>query len=121
MKLRERQWIIGGIFLLISVIYLGRLVQMQVFAHEWKSYASRLTEETETLEPARGLIRDRHGEVVVNNKAGYDIWFTPRKCSAAGGLDTLALAELIEMTPDGLARAFRRAENYATYRPSRIQ
>ena len=62
MKLRERQWIIGGIFLLISVIYLGRLVQMQVFAHEWKAYASRLTEETETLEPARGLIRDRHGE-----------------------------------------------------------
>ena len=69
MKLRERQWIIGGIFLLISVIYLGRLVQMQVFAHEWKAYASRLTEETETLEPARGLIRDRHGEIVVNNKA----------------------------------------------------
>ena len=121
MKLRERQWIIGGIFLLISVIYLGRLVQMQVFAYEWKAYASRLTEETETLEPARGLIRDRHGEIVVNNKAGYDIWFTPRKCSAAGGLDTLVLAELIEMTPDGLARAFRRAENYATYRPSRIQ
>ena len=25
------------------------------------------------------------------------------------------------MTPDGLARAFRRAEKYATYRPSRIQ
>ena len=53
MKLRERQWIIGGIFLLITLIYLGRLVQMQVFAHEWKAYAARLTEETETLELVR--------------------------------------------------------------------
>ena len=84
MKLRERQWIIGGIFLLITFIYLGRLVQMQLFAHEWKAYAARLTEETETLEPARGLILDRDGNIVVNKKAGYDIWFTPRKCKAAG-------------------------------------
>ncbi|HBP44697.1 MAG TPA: peptidoglycan glycosyltransferase [Flavobacteriales bacterium] len=121
MKLRERQWIIGAIFLLITFIYQGRLVQMQVFAPQWKAYASRLTEETETLESARGLIRDRNGEIIVNNKAGYDVWFTPRKCKSAGGLDTLALADLIEMTPESLISAFKRAENYATYRPSRIQ
>lgn len=121
MNLRERQLIIGGIFLLITVIFIGRLIQMQLFSSEWKAYASRLTEETETLEPARGLILDRNGEVLVNNKAGYDIWFTPRKCMAAGGLDTLALAGLIGLTPGELTKAFRRAEAYATYRPSRIQ
>ena len=121
MNLRERQWIIGGIFLLITLIFMGRLVQMQLFSQEWKAYAARLTEETETLEPARGLIRDRNGEILVNNKAGYDIWFTPRKCKAAGGLDSLRLAEMIGLTEAELARAFRRAEAYATYRPSRIQ
>lgn len=119
--LRERQWVIGSIFLLITLIFLGRLMQMQLLTSEGKAYAARLTEETETLEAARGLILDRNGAVLVNNKAGYDIWFTPRQCKAAGGLDTLALAAMLEMTPEALKKEFRRAEAYATYRPSVVR
>ena len=85
MKLRERQLVIGGIFVLITFIFIGRLIQMQLFSSEWKEYAARLTEETERLEPARGLMLDRNGQILLNNMAGYDIWFTPRKCRTAGG------------------------------------
>jgi len=119
--LRERQWIIGGIFLLIMLIFWGRLMQMQLFTSEGKAYAARLTEETETLEAARGLILDRDGEVLVNNNAGYDIWFTPRQCKTAGGLDTLELAAMLDMSPAALEKEFRRAEAYATYRPSIVR
>lgn len=121
MNLRERQWIIGGIFLLITVIFWGRLAQMQLFSSEWKAYAARLTEESETLEAARGLLLDRHGRIMVNNQAGYDIWFTPRQCANAGGLDTLELAALLEMSAIELAKEFERAEAYATYRPSIVR
>ncbi|MFZ8835753.1 MAG: penicillin-binding transpeptidase domain-containing protein [Flavobacteriales bacterium] len=121
MNLRERQWIISGIFLLITLIFLGRLMQMQIFSDEWKDYAARLTEETETLTPARGLILDRNGNILLNNKAGYDIWFTPRVCTAAGGLDTNQLALLLGISREELEREFKRANAYASYRPSNIR
>ena len=120
MKLRERQLVIGGIFVLITFIFIGRLIQMQLFSSEWKEYAARLTEETERLEPARGLMLDRNGQILLNNMAGYDIWFTPRKCRTAGGLDTLAFAQILGITRPELEREFRRAEAYASYRPSII-
>jgi len=121
MNLRERQVVIGGIFVLITLIFIGRLIQMQLYSSEWKEYAARLTEETEQLEPARGLMLDRNGQILLNNMAGYDIWFTPRKCRTAGGLDTMAFAEILRMTPAELEREFRRAEAYASYRPSIIR
>jgi len=31
MNLRERQWIIGAIFLLIAIIFIGRLAHLQLF------------------------------------------------------------------------------------------
>jgi len=121
MNLKERQWIIGGVFLLIAVIFIGRLAQLQLLSSNLQDYAARLTQEREILAPARGLIFDRSGELFLDNKAGYDILFTPRQCRIAGGMDTLALAELIGLTPNEIQKAIRKAEAYATYRPSTIR
>lgn len=121
MKLKERQWIIGGLFVLIAIIFIGRLVQLQFFDREMSEYAARLTEEREILIPARGIVYDRHGQTILTNKAGYDLLFTPRQCKLAGGMDTLALAELLQMPLAELKEAIAKAEAYATYRPSIIQ
>jgi len=121
MNLKERQWIIGGVFLLIAVIFIGRLAQLQLLSSNLQDYAARLTQEREILAPARGLIFDRTGELFLDNKAGYDILFTPRQCRIAGGMDTLALAQLIGLTPNEIQKAIRKAEAYATYRPSTIR
>lgn len=121
MKLKERQWIIGGLFILIAAIFTGRLVQLQFFDPAMSEYAARLTEEREILIPARGIVYDRNGEVILTNKAGYDLLFTPRQCKLAGGMDTLALAELLQMPLVELKDAIQKAEAYATYRPSVIR
>jgi hypothetical protein len=114
MNLKERQWIIGGVFLLIAIIFIGRLAQLQLLSSNLQDYAARLTQEREILAPARGLIFDRTGELFLDNKAGYDILFTPRQCRIAGGMDTLALAQLIGLTPNEIQKAIRKAEAYAT-------
>jgi penicillin-binding protein 2 len=121
MNLKERQWIIGAVFLLISIIFIGRLAQLQLFSSELAQYAARLTQERELLEPARGLVFDRNGELFLDNKAGYDIFFTPRQCRIGGGMDTLALAQLIDLSPAEINEAIQKAEAYATYRPSTIR
>jgi penicillin-binding protein 2 len=121
MNLRERQWIIGAIFLLIAIIFIGRLAHLQLFSSNLQDYAARLTQEREVLEPARGLIYDRNGQLFLDNQAGYDILFTPRQCRLGGGMDTLALAELVDLTSAEIQRAIRKAEAYATYRPSSIR
>ena len=44
MNLKERQWVIGGSILLMSVIFIGRLFQLQLGPSAWKDYAARITE-----------------------------------------------------------------------------
>lgn len=121
MNLRERQWIIGAIFLLIAIIFIGRLAHLQLFSGNLQDYAARLTQEREVLEPARGLVYDRNGILFLDNQAGYDILFTPRQCRLGGGMDTLALAQLINLTQAEIQKAIRKAQAYATYRPSSIR
>jgi penicillin-binding protein 2 len=121
MNLRERQWIIGAIFLLIAIIFIGRLAHLQLFSGNLQDYAARLTQEREVLEPARGLVYDRNGILFLDNQAGYDILFTPRQCRLGGGMDTLALAQLIDLTQVEIQKAIRKAQAYATYRPSSIR
>ena len=120
MNLKERQWVIGGIILLMSVIFIGRLFQLQLGPSAWKDYAARITEEREIIDPARGMILDRNGEVFLTNVPSYDLLFTPRQARLAGGLDTIALSQTIRLDTSELRAALAKADAYASYRPSPI-
>ncbi len=120
MNLRERQWVIGGIILLISLIFIGRLVQLQLGPSAWKDYAARITEEREIIDPARGLILDRSGQILLTNIPSYDLLFTPRQARLAGGLDTLGFSQTIGLDAERLIQELARADAYASYRPSTI-
>jgi penicillin-binding protein 2 len=120
MNLQERQWVIGGIILLMSLIFIGRLFQLQLGPSSWKDYAARITEEREIIDPARGMILDRNGQVLLTNIPSYDLLFTPRQARLAGGLDTLALSQTIRLDSSKLIQALAKADAYASYRPSPI-
>lgn len=118
MNLKHRLWVVGGLFAFIALVFIGRLVQLQLASSEWTDYAARLTESREVLDPARGLIYDRHGALLVTNKASYDLLYTPRL--ARVGMDTLALANLLGWDRKTLEAAFDKADRFASYRPSVI-
>ena len=119
MGLRNRQWVVAGIILFMTVVFLSRLGQIQLADPSWSAYAARLTEERESTDAARGLILDRHGELLVANMASYDLLFTPRTAQIAG-LDTAALARLVDLSRPELEKQLDKARKYSRYRPSVI-
>jgi len=62
----------------LFLVLLGRLVQLQVFSKEkyWReSERNRIRDVI--IEPPRGLIFDRHGEILVDNRPAYSISVVP--------------------------------------------
>ena len=52
---------------------------MQIVDDKYKTDAMNNSILRETIYPPRGIIYDRHGEILVGNRTCYDIMVTPRK------------------------------------------
>ena len=66
---------------LLVVFFVGafifRLMGLQLLQPEWSDKAESLTSNRYTIPPSRGLILDRHGELMVGSKATHDLTVTP--------------------------------------------
>ena len=78
----KRRNIIFGSFLLLAFLLIFRLLYLQVINPVYKTTASNNVMKYDIVYPARGLIYDRNGEIIVNNLISYDISLTPREMSA---------------------------------------
>ena len=67
---------------LLVVFFVGafilRLMGLQLLQPEWANKAESLTSNRYTIPPSRGLILDRHGELMVGSKATHDLTVIPR-------------------------------------------
>ena len=88
MNFGNRRYIITAIILAFAFIFALRLLTLQVVSDSYKAKAAELTEEKIRIYPSRGLVYDRNGELLVANRAIYDLMVVPRKTKA---FDTLAL------------------------------
>ena len=75
----ERKYIIGSVIILLIVIYIIKLFSLQVLSSEYKNSANNNSQRHVTEYPARGLIYDRNGKLLVYNEAAYDLMFIPRQ------------------------------------------
>ena len=67
--------------------------------------------------PARGLIYDRTGKLLVFNQAAYDVLITPREMKP---FDTLAFCRIVGVEKEELAKEIKNARSYSMYKPSPI-
>ncbi|MCL2097467.1 MAG: penicillin-binding transpeptidase domain-containing protein [Bacteroidales bacterium] len=81
--------------LFCAVILLGRLFYIQVIDTSYKITANNNVLRYEVQYPARGLVFDRNGELMVGNKTTYDIMVIPREMKA---IDTLDLCNLFDIS-----------------------
>jgi len=72
-----RRYIISAIFIIIAAIYIIRLFFLQVINTSYKLSAENNSKRIEILYPARGLIFDREGELLVYNQPAYDLMIAP--------------------------------------------
>ena len=94
---QNRRWVIILILLLIGLVFVFRLLFIQVLDPKWKDRARRITHTEKSIQPPRGLIYDRNGKLLVSANQVYDIMITPREI---GEIDTLALCSLFSITKE---------------------
>lgn len=117
MNLDGRKYVIIVIIALTVLVFIGRLMQLQLIDDQWKVKAAEMTERKVTIYPSRGLIYDRNGKLMVSNKAVYDLMILPR---AVKELDTIAFLDLLNISLEDFEERYERAVNWpnARYRPS---
>lgn len=97
----------------VAAILLGKLFVIQIIDDRYKTDAANNSMVYDVVYPTRGIIYDRNGEILVGNKAAYDIIVSPREVKP---FDTLALAQTLGTDPDFIRQ---KMEYYRKYR-SRI-
>ncbi len=115
MNLSSRKFIVGIIFLVVGIIFIIRLFNVQVLDDKYKSESDHNVLREVIQYPARGLIYDRTGELLVYNEAAYDLMILPKQVKE---LDTLALCELLEIGKKDFLEKFTKAKKYSRYKPS---
>lgn len=115
-NLDSRRYIIGFIFLSVGLIFLIRLFYVQVIDDHYKMDANNNVLRHIIKYPARGLIYDRNGELLVFNEAAYDLMITPKLVKK--DFDTLGFCELIGIDTSQFNQKIKKAKSYSYYKSS---
>lgn len=91
-----RRYVIAAVALCIVVVYTVRLFVLQVMSEDYRKSADSNAFQKRVEYPARGVIYDRRGELLVYNQPSYDITFVENE--ARGHLDTTDLCNALGMT-----------------------
>jgi len=111
----KRKYLILAIIFGVGIIYLLKIFVLQVISTKYKESATNNVLREMVQFPARGLIYDRNGKLMVYNKPAYDLLVTPREVVS---FDTIAFCALVEITKDELITGLKKARDYSSYKPS---
>lgn len=116
----HRKYVIGGIAVVIVVVYILRLLTLQLMSDDYKKTADSNAFRKEIQYPSRGLITDRNGTLLVYNEPSYNIMVVMNE---QRGVDTLDFCRTVGITPEYYARRMAeikdRTKNpgYSRYTP----
>jgi len=91
---QSRSYIIRLIFIGLFLVMLVQLFNLQVLSDKYQELAQDNAINKKIIYPPRGLVYDRNGKPIVNNKLAYDLMVRP---SDIKGADTTYLCELLEI------------------------
>lgn len=107
---REQDMFAGRAIALFVVVVLmfgvlvARLVTLQIVEHEtYQSRADDNRTKIQTLAPSRGMIYDRNGRILADNKTSFSLAIVPERTD---DLDALlhSIVEILTLTPQHLGR-----------------
>jgi penicillin-binding protein 2 len=110
-----RKYLVIGIIITIGVLFVFRLFFLQIIDDSYKLSASNNVLRYMTQYPARGLIYDRSGELLVYNEAAYDLMVIPRQVR---NIDTMELCRIIGIDKEAFIRNMNRAKAHSWFKPS---
>lgn len=86
-NLENRRFVIGGVAVVIVVVYIIRLFTLQLMSDDYKRNADSNAFLKKIDYPSRGVIYDRNGNLLVYNQPAYDIMVVMNE--EKGHIDTL--------------------------------
>lgn len=114
-KYSDRQTVVKIIFIVVGVIFVVRLAVLQLFSSEYRDLARMQALRDVTQYPARGLIYDRNGNLLVYNEAVYDLMVVPRMTK---GLDTADFCRTVGISHREYEERMKKARSYSPYSAS---
>lgn len=97
LNLDKRKYIIGLVAILIVIVYLLRLLSLQIMSDDYKRNADSNAFLKKIQYPARGLIMDRKGRLLVYNEPAYNIMVIMQEQL---GVDTLDFCNTVGITKE---------------------
>lgn len=111
----NRRYVISFLFIIITLIIVIRIVILQLFETKYKESANSNVFRYTTEFPARGIIYDRNGKILVYNEVTYDLMVTP---NLVKDVDTIGLCELLSIDKKTFIDRMKRATIYSAYKSS---
>lgn len=110
--------ILQGIIVLGLLVTIGRMFQLQILDHEEYAPLSRQNSiRMDVVNPARGLIFDRNGKILVENQPIYSITITPSKFDKK---NIHLLSEILQVDAELILERVTESQEYSWHRPSRL-
>ncbi len=101
--------------MLVGLIFLVKLFYLQVLSDTYKHAAAQNIIQPMVEHPHRGIIYDRHGNLLACNMPIYDLMVIPREVQP---IDTAAFCRDFGITLSTFDVAFKKAQAYSYVKPS---
>lgn len=111
----NRKYIIIALIGLASIVLIVKLFRIQVIETSYRLSADNNVLRYVTQYPARGLIYDRNGKLLVSNQAAYDVMVIPTQTSK---IDTAEFCNTLGITTETFKERLKAAINYSRRAPS---
>jgi len=111
----DRKITIGLIFIAVALIFIIRLFYIQIIDDKYKLSAENNSQREITQYPARGLIYDRNGKLLVSNQAAYDLMVIPRQVKT---FDTTDFCNILDIDKDYFKKKLNKCKKYSRYKAS---
>ena len=111
----NRKYVIMTLIVLASLVLIIKLFRIQVVEDSYRLSANNNVLRYVTQYPARGLILDRNGKILVSNQAAYDVMVVPAQTSK---LDTSGFCNTLGITKEIFKERIKAAMNYSKKAPS---
>ena len=111
-NLEKRKLVIGGFIVAIVIIYIIRLVQLQVLDSTYKAHADNNAFMEKVIYPSRGLIYDRNDSLVVYNAPEYDLVMIPKDVTP---FDTIDFCNTLQISVEEFEKRWTEMKKSRSY------
>ncbi|MES2765748.1 MAG: penicillin-binding protein 2 [Bacteroidota bacterium] len=116
---RTRERILQSVVVLIAAIFICRLAYLQIFQSDlYRSKAEEQAIKEQVIEPFRGDMFDRHGQIMVKNSPSFSVLLTPNDFSEES---IPLLASIIKMDPKEIKKTIEKEKkSVSRFQPIKI-